>query len=440
MSNLLFPDDDDPQDDDSDDLPEKIEELKEKKTGRKKAGRPKKKEPKAASPVAEPAGPVENHGPAAETWPEPQSVPAGTTDPEPSDEAPTKAGSVPSGVVRIPAGSVRGRDRRGLLMIGDPHLEARVPGFRRDDFPAVALGKFRWCVNFAASENLQPFLLGDLFQLPRDNPNWLLSEIFACLTDPIPAIYGNHDVRENLLMPHDSINLLFTSGHLHLLSDRPWIGSVQGHPVVVGGSSWGQSIPEQVDSTALNADLVVWLTHHDIISPGYESGRLKPAGLPGIDLVVNGHIHRRLETVSHGSTHWMTPGNITRRTRSDASRTHLPAVLRIRPSIGTDTDDANAVPGSEFRFTVRKTEWIADWIEVPHAAFDDVFHEHIQTEDDEETGSAFIADLAQLTKRRTETGAGLMQFLTTNVQQFEEPVAAEIMRLAREVTHGENES
>jgi len=89
----------------------------------------------------------------------------------------------------------------GLLFIGDPHLEARVPGFRCDNYPEVILKKFRWCLNYAKANRLQPFLLGDLFQLPQDNPNWLLSEIIDCIDEPLPAIYGNHDVRENFLKP-----------------------------------------------------------------------------------------------------------------------------------------------------------------------------------------------------------------------------------------------
>ena len=29
----------------------------------------------------------------------------------------------------------------GLLFVGDPHLASRVPGFRKDDYPRVALEK-----------------------------------------------------------------------------------------------------------------------------------------------------------------------------------------------------------------------------------------------------------------------------------------------------------
>ena len=33
------------------------------------------------------------------------------------------------------------REYEGLLFVGDPHLASRVPGFRKDDYPRVALEK-----------------------------------------------------------------------------------------------------------------------------------------------------------------------------------------------------------------------------------------------------------------------------------------------------------
>ncbi|MFO7803183.1 MAG: PAS domain S-box protein, partial [Desulfovermiculus sp.] len=85
--------------------------------------------------------------------------------------------------------------------------------------------------------------------------------------------------------------------------------------VIVGGSSWGSPIPEKL-ALPLGQNpkpFVVWLTHHDIRVPGYEEkGYIRPAALPGIDMVVNGHIHRRLDPVQKGDTLWITPGNISR--------------------------------------------------------------------------------------------------------------------------------
>lgn len=108
----------------------------------------------------------------------------------------------------------------------------------------------------------------------------------------------------------------------------------------------------------------------------------------------------------------MTPGNISRRTRSDATRAHVPSVLRI---------------------DVTGEEWAWKHIEVPHEAFDDVFHEAIMDAEIEAGPSSFVTGLAQLQARRTATGEGLISFLDRNLDQFEPDVAAEIRCLAEEV-------
>ena len=325
-------------------------------------------------------------------------------------------------------------DVQGLLFIGDPHLEARIPGFRKDDYPHVALQNFRWCLQYAREHQLQPILLGDLFQLPQDNPNWLLSAIIESIDEPLPAIYGNHDVRENSLKPHDSIHILFAGGHLiQISSASPWIGTVGGRQTVVGGTAWGDKIPKEFVSDSIAADLVVWITHHDILIPGYEDGgRIRPGELSGIDLIVNGHIHRRLQPVSKGGTHWITAGNITRRARSDASREHIPAVPCLVPADDKCADDSSDV----FLCKSQTGEsWQIRWVTVPHEPFDTVFYPEVESEEpDAEHGSGFIADLRQLTARRTDSGAGLNEFLKQHLDQFEAPVANEIMRLAAEVT------
>ena len=88
-------------------------------------------------------------------------------------------------------------DRQGLLFIGDPHLASRVPGFRSDDYPRVILEKLKFALTYAREQRLLPVLLGDLFEFPRDNANWLLVELHNLLSPGTLAIYGNHDCKEN---------------------------------------------------------------------------------------------------------------------------------------------------------------------------------------------------------------------------------------------------
>jgi hypothetical protein len=310
-------------------------------------------------------------------------------------------------------------DYTGLLFIGDPHLEGRQPGFRKDDYPKVILEKLAWCLDYAATHRLLPAILGDLFDKPRDNPNWMLVELFQLLRGEVLGLYGNHDVHYHPELTHDdTLSVLVTSGRIRLLSpDSPWRGTIEGRKVIVGGSSYRQPIPQRFDE----ADkfelglppLVIWLTHHDIAVAGYDEGRITPYEVPGVDLVINGHIHRSLDDVCCGQTAWLTPGNISRRSRNDASRDHVPSVLRL---------------------DVEPTDYRLTQVPVPHRPWEEVFHPAVQEATSAAGGSLFVAGLAELQRRRTASGAGLIEFLQQNANQFEAAVAAEIMALAKEVT------
>ena len=300
----------------------------------------------------------------------------------------------------------------GLLFIGDPHVSSRVPGFRSDDYPRAILKKLEWCRDYALQNRLKTAILGDLFNYPRDNANWLLKELIDLFRSFQPlAIYGNHDVHENTISSDDSFSVLAASGALQLLEpERPWSGEVAGRQVVVGGTSWGKDLPTGCD---LKADHVFWMTHHDLLVPGYEEfGRLRPKDLPGIDAVINGHIHRVLEVFKKGQTSWITPGNIARVSRGDATRDHTPAVLRINFQ-----DDG----------------WATQWVTIPHGDFDDVFYDQVKEAERGEADSMFIHGLTEMKARRTDSGAGLRQFLDDNLPNFEEQVRTEINKLAGEV-------
>lgn len=307
----------------------------------------------------------------------------------------------------------------GLLAIGDPHLEGRIPGFRKDDYPRVILDKFEWCLRYAQANRLLPMLLGDLFDKPRDNPTWMLGTLIDMLRGiECIGIYGNHDCAEPQLSDHDSLSLLVKAGRLRLLDNNPWRGRMNGRWVVVGGSSYRQAIPDSFAAESGDdlPPLVFWLTHHDVIVPGYEEqGRLETRPIDRIDLMINGHIHRQLADVQRDRTLWITLGNISRRTRNDASRDHVPGVLRIDINQG----------GYERRI-----------VEVPHQPFDEVFHPMIAEGGAgvDISASAFVAGLRDLQARRTESGAGLMSFLQKNLPQFDAAVATEIMELAKEIT------
>lgn len=307
-------------------------------------------------------------------------------------------------------------DYQGLLFIGDPHLEGRQPGFRKDDYPQVILDKLAWCLNYARENRLLPAILGDLFDKPRDNPTWMIGRLIELFRGEVIGIYGNHDCADPQLGENDTLSLLVKAGRLRLVDEQsPWVGKMNGRHVIVGGSSYRCLIPLRVDACSPDGHaFVIWLTHHDLIVPGNEAeGRIVPFEIAGVDLVINGHLHHRSDDVQKGNTLWITPGNISRRKRSDATRTHVPAVLRL---------DLTA------------DGYVRESVTVPHQSFEDVFHEMVIEAEAKAEQSAFVTGLAELQARRTESGAGLMQFLEKNLTDSEPEVSREILDLAREVT------
>jgi len=301
----------------------------------------------------------------------------------------------------------------GALMIGDPHLASRNPGFRKDDYSRAILAKLRWCLDQAAERRLLPVLLGDLFHWPRDNANWLLSEVIQLLAGRgVIGIVGNHDTTEKSLTPDDSLHVVWASGVLRLVDQTgPWVGELNGVRTVIGGTSWSEFLPT---SRAPEPDsLVIWLSHHNLRFGDGAPEFFEPRALPGIDLVVNGHLHRAHPPKVTGSTTWMNPGNIARVQRADAVREARPAVLIVRPG-------PNRTSTSET-------------LEVPHMPFTEVFHDIVPEADPAPDQSAFIRGLEQLRRLRTDDGTGLADFIHANIGRFDEPVRAEILSLMKEV-------
>ncbi len=307
---------------------------------------------------------------------------------------------------------------QGLLCIGDPHLASRAPGFRKDDYPRTILGKLRWVLTYAEQNRLVPVILGDLFHFPRDNANWLLVQVLELLNRPVLAVAGNHDCSTDTLSDDDTLCVLCAAGKVHLLDRQgEWRGAINGTRVCIGGTSWGRTLPQRFERG--DAELVVWVAHHDVRFPGYEAAaRIGCCEIPGVDVVVNGHIHRPMEDVVRGRTTWINPGNISRVRRDDNTRQHVPGALRI---------------------DIAAAQWSKRMVEIPHLPFEQVFHQDVAPADVRLDDSLFIRGLAQLESRKTAGGAGLMAFLKENVRQFPEAVAAEVLALAKEVTDGESE-
>ena len=310
----------------------------------------------------------------------------------------------------------------GMLFIGDPHVEARTPIFRTDNFAETILRKIEWCLDYAREEKLQPVFLGDLFEKPRGNPNWIVHRLIEILSPHRPiGIYGNHDCAEVGLTENDTLSILIAAGCYRMISQTSvYRATMNDREVFIGGSSYREPIPQEfrlpkrkAQGLFDNDPLAIWITHHDIGFPGYDNNRLDPHQITNVELLINGHIHRRLESVQAGTTLWMTPGNIARRSRSEAAVQHAPSAMRV---------------------DVQPESYEISFVEIPHAPVDEVFAELLpgQIEADQQQ-SSFVTGLTELTTQKTQGGMGLVRFLNDNVTQLEPPVAEVVLALADEV-------
>jgi len=290
-----------------------------------------------------------------------------------------------------------------------------APGYRKDDYPQTALNKLRWALDHARQNALLPVLLGDLFHVPRDNANWLMAQLIELLDKRILTVIGNHDLSEDQPCEHDSLRVLFAANRLFRLDQAPWVGAINGVHVAIGGTNNGQMLPRSVDRAVLgNPRWVFWIAHHDILFPGYEdAGHFGCEEIPGVDLVINGHIHRSLPDVVRGHTTWCNPGNIARVSRSDACREHIPGILRI---------------------DIENDRWSKTRIDVPHRPFEEVFYPVEPSQTANPGTSNFIASLQSMQKFKTADGEGLRRLIEDNLPNFtNERVKAEILILMREV-------
>jgi predicted phosphodiesterase len=312
-----------------------------------------------------------------------------------------------------------GKSYNGILCIGDPHVTSKVPGFRKDDYCQAILTKLEFCLNLAEKEKLLPVILGDLFHWPRDNATRLLTQLMRLFDNRfVLSVTGNHDTTELTLQDDDSLAVLAAAGKIYLLDQNgPWTGLVNHVPTTIGGTLWSDKLPRTFTSSPNH--FVTWISHHNICFASQDQIGVKPHEILGINLIVNGHIHKPMPDEVHGMTTWLNPGNISRVQRSEGVRNAKPAVLKITPT--------------------SITEFIKETIEVPHKSFDEVFYPMLENTPLEalSDGSLFIQGLEDLSSLRTAGGVGLVTFINNNINLFEKEVADVILNLVKEVCPGE---
>ncbi|WP_029893469.1 metallophosphoesterase [Desulfohalovibrio reitneri] len=304
----------------------------------------------------------------------------------------------------------------GLFFLADPHVAGTPPGQRLEGYAEQVLDKLRAGLDYALEHNLEPVILGDLFHWPRENPNQILVELMRLFGPRRPwVLVGNHDKYQARLTEDCSIAVLRQAGAVRLMdAEGPWFRLLAGGKrVLVGASPDGFPLPRAVERGP-DDDEVIWLAHHNLSFPEFPEKQVKLREIPGVDWVINGHIHRPQPTLAAGATRYANPGNITRLTFTRRTRERVPAGAVWRPG----AEDIQRV-------------------ELPHLPFEDVFpDQELPPETEEESGRTradFLDGLERLAWRRTAEGAGLRDFLTDYLDP-EEPETGLIWELYTEVT------
>lgn len=220
-----------------------------------------------------------------------------------------------------------------LLFIGDPHLAARGPGSRIDDFRATGLNKLRQALALARQYKAWPIITGDLFHRAVESDPVLLGELFNLLwefQDLEPACtIGNHDKREFTLTAGTALQIVFSTRLLTPLGAEGVDVEVAGSLMHVVGLAHGDALPLKGFEQP-----TVLVTHHDLAFPGCEYPGTQPIpDIPGVVVGVNGHVHKAAKApVKVGAAEWYNPGNILRVSRGEI--TNEPGVLLWSPLEG----------------------------------------------------------------------------------------------------------
>ncbi len=286
----------------------------------------------------------------------------------------------------------------GILFIGDPHLADTPPGQRLDGYLDQIMVKLKACLDHAQELGMVTVLLGDLFHKPRDNSNKMLVDLMRLFGsyDHVWAVVGNHDKYQSRFTDDVTIAVLETAGVLKLMKDDgpQFVLEAENGAALICASPDGTPLPKEYERQAEDPETVIWLTHHNIQFPEFIDRAYAIKELPGIDWLINGHIHRPQQTITKGQTTWANPGNITRLTFTRRSMVREPAA-------------AIWVPGCE-----ELEEWT-----VPFERFDVIFpDQELPPEEHEVEGeSNYVQGLERLAWQRTQEGMGLKQFLKDNV-------------------------
>ena len=304
---------------------------------------------------------------------------------------------------------------QGLFFIADPHVAALPPMQRLEGYREQVLAKVLFCLEKSRELDLVPVFLGDMFHWPRENPNGLLVDLIEMFRPYMPwVLVGNHDKYQARLTPDVSLAVLQAAGVIHLIDHGGPVFrlATPTHSVLLGASPDGYPLPGSFSSPG--DDTVIWISHHNVGFPDFRDKPVVIREIPGVDLVVNGHIHRPQPSEQKGQTLWTNPGNITRLTFSRRTKERQPAAALWRPGM-------------------KDLEPLA----IPFLPFEQVFpdQEFPVEEEQGDVESGFLNGLERLSWRRTQEGLGLKEFLEANLNP-EQPETRLVWDLYKEIIDG----
>lgn len=311
------------------------------------------------------------------------------------------------------------RRAKGFCFLADPHFAATPPGRRFEGYLEQITAKVRFGLEYAREHELEPVILGDLFHWPRENPNSLLVHLIELLTPFRPwMLVGNHDKHQARYTPDVSLAVLVAAEAVRLIAEPgPRFRLLAPGP---DGREWRALFGASPDMTDLplrwdrgEDDVVLWGSHHNLQFPDYQDKQVPIREIPGVDLVLNGHIHRPQPSQVRGATRWVNVGSLARTQFFNWSLDRQPTVAVWRPGM----EDVERVG-------------------VPYLPFREVFPDEEPPAEVPKLESNFLAGLERLARRRTREAAGLKEFLTTNLNP-EQPVSRLIWELYEEIVDGE---
>ncbi len=224
----------------------------------------------------------------------------------------------------------------GVILLCDPHIALEPPFERGPGYKEQCFDKLRAFFAFAAEHRLLPLLLGDMFHWPGEVSEAFYNEVcdlFAAYDGQLRprALIGNHDISRAQVELHPPIERMARGGLLVLMNTsgpQLLIRHPQGE-LLLGASPNLTTVPDVFDKRG--DETVLWCTHHNFRFPGFPERRRPLREIPGVDWVVNAHLHKPQPMVVQGRTRWLNPGGMMRVKCKRYNVTRKPKVVYWTP-------------------------------------------------------------------------------------------------------------